>query len=156
KPDDTDQKVLDIKPGEVTDAIKYKNAYYILRRGEPVPKTIDDAKPELLVSLRNRRGYTVAQKIAQRAQDRLKETKDPQKVAQEFAAEANMAPADMVRETPFVKPGDDVPENGSSQQFEEAIAPLENPNDVGQRTGIKNGFAIPMLVEKKGPRIPEF
>jgi peptidyl-prolyl cis-trans isomerase D len=156
KSEDPYQKVLDLQPGEVTDAIKYKNAYYILRRGEPVPKTFDDAKPELLVSLRNRRGYTVAQKIAQRAQDRLKETKDPQKVAQEFAAEANMAPADMVRETPYVKPGDDVPNIGSSQQFEEAIAPLNNPNDVGDRTGIKNGFAIPMLVEKKGPRIPEF
>ena len=156
KSDDPYQKVLDMQPGEVTEAIKYKNAYYILRRGEPVPKTFEDAKPELLVSLRNRRGYTVAQKIAQRAQDRLKETKDPQKVAQEFAAEANMTAADMVRETPFVKAGDDVPNIGNSQQFEEAIAPLENPNDVGERTGIKNGFAIPMLVEKKGPRIPDF
>src|SRR5260370_37609597 len=156
KPDDPYQKVLDMQPGEVTDAIKYKNAYYILRRGESVPKTFEDAKAELLVSLRNQRGYTVAQKLAQRAQDRLKETKDPQKVAQEFAAEANMSPADMVRETPFVKPGDDVPNIGSSQQFEEAIAPLNNPNDVGERTGIKNGFAIPMLVEKKGPRVPEF
>ena len=39
KPDDPYQKVLDMKPGEVTDAIKYKNAYYILRRGDPVPKT---------------------------------------------------------------------------------------------------------------------
>lgn len=156
KSDDPYQKVLDLQPGEVTDPIKYKSAYYILRRGESVPKTFEDAKPELLVSLRNRRGYTVAQKIAQRAQDRLKATKDPQKVAQEFAAEANMTPADMVRETPFVKPGDDVPNIGSSQQFEDAIAPLNNPNDVGERTGIKNGFAIPMLVEKKGPRIPEF
>lgn len=156
KPDDPYQKVLDLQPGDVTDAIKYKNAYFILRRGESVPKTFEDAKPELLVSLRNRRGYAVAQKLAQRAQDRLKATKDPAQVAQEFAAEANMAPADMVRETPFVKPGDDVPNIGSSQQFEEAIAPLENPNDVGERTGVKNGFAIPMLVEKKGPRIPEF
>jgi peptidyl-prolyl cis-trans isomerase D len=156
KADDPYQKVLDLQPGDVTDPIKYRNAYYILRRGEPVPKTFDDAKPELLVSLRNRRGYTVAQKIAQRAQDRLKTNKDPQKAAQEFAAEANMTPADMVRETPFVKPGDDVPNIGSSQQFEEAIAPLNNPNDVGERTGIKNGFAIPMLVDKKGPRIPEF
>jgi peptidyl-prolyl cis-trans isomerase D len=156
KSDDPYQQVLALQAGEVTDAIKYKNAYFILRRGEAVPKTFEDAKPELLVSLRNRRGYTVAQKIAQRAQDRLKETKDPQKVAQEFAAEANMTPADMVRETPFVKPGDDVPNIGSSQQFEEAIAPLNNPNDVGERTGIKNGFAIPMLVEQKGPRIPEF
>ncbi len=156
KADDPYQKVLDMQPGEVTDAIKFKNTYFILRRGDAVPKTFDDAKQELTVSLRNRRGYTVAQKIAQKAQDRLKETKDPQKVAQEFAAEANMSPADMVRETPFVKPGDDVPNIGSSQQFEEAIAPLNNPNDVGERTGIKNGFAIPMLLEKKGPRIPEF
>ncbi len=155
KPDDPYQKVLDMQPGEVTDAIKYKNAYYILRRGESVPKTFEDAKAELLVSLRNQRGYTAAQKIAQKAQDRLKETKDLQKVAQELAAEANMNPADMVRETPFVKPGDDVPNIGSSAQFEEAIAPLNNPNDVGERTGIKNGFAVPMLVEQRGPRIPD-
>jgi peptidyl-prolyl cis-trans isomerase D len=155
KLDDPYQKVLDLQPGDVTDPIKYKNAYYILRRGDSVPKTFDAAKPELLVSLRNRRGYTVAQKLAQKAQERLKETKDPQKVAQELAAEANMKPADMVRETPFVKPSDDVPNIGSSQQFEDAIAPLNNPNDVGERTGIKSGFAVPMLVEKRDPRIPE-
>lgn len=156
KSDDPYQQVLDMQPGEVTDPIKYKNAYYILRRGDSVPKTFEDAKPELLASLRNRRGYTVAQKLAQKAQERLKQTKDPQKVAQELAAEANMSPADMVRETPFIKAGDDVPDIGSSQQFEEAIAPLNNPNDVGERTGIKNGFAIPMLLEQKPPRIPEF
>src|ERR1041384_714614 len=156
KTDDPYQRVLEMQPGEVTDAIKYKNAYYILRRGDSVPKTFEDAKPELTISLRNRRGYTIAQKIAQKVQDRLKQTKDPQKVAQEFAAEANMNPADMVRETPFVKPGDDVPNIGSSQQFEDAIAPLNNPNDVGERVGIKNGFAIPMLVEQKPPRIAEF
>jgi peptidyl-prolyl cis-trans isomerase D len=155
KLDDPYQKVLDLQPGDVTDPIKYKNAYYILRRGDSVPKTFEAAKPELLVSLRNRRGYTVAQKLAQKAQERLKETKDPQKVSQELAAEANMKPADMVRETPFVKPGDDVPNIGSSQQFEDAIAPLNNPNDIGERTGIKNGFAIPMLVEKRDPRIPD-
>src|SRR5947209_3424272 len=156
KPTDPFQQVLDMQPGEVTDAINYKNAYYILRRGDPVPKTFEDAKPELLVSLRNRRGYTVAQRIAQKAQDRLKETRDMQKVAPELAAEANMSPAEMVRETPFVKPGDDVPNIGSSQQFEEAIAPLNNPKDVGERTGIKNGFAVPMLLEKRDPRIPDF
>jgi peptidyl-prolyl cis-trans isomerase D len=155
KPDDPYQKVLDLQPGDVTDPIKYKNAYYILRRGDSVPKTFEAAKPELLVSLRNRRGYTVAQKLAQKAQERLKETKDPQKVAQELAAEANMKPADIVRETPFVKPGDDVPNIGSSQQFEDAVAPLNSPNDIGERTGIKNGFAIPMLVEKRDPRIPD-
>ncbi|MEK6334241.1 MAG: peptidyl-prolyl cis-trans isomerase [Acidobacteriota bacterium] len=154
--DDPYQKVLDLQSGDVTDAIKYKNAYYILRRGDPVPKTFEEAKAEIMVSLRNRRGYTIAQKIAQKAQDRLKETKDAQKVAQELAAEANMSPADMVRETPFVIPGDDVPNIGSSQQFEDAIAPLNNVNDVGDRTQIKNGFAVPMLIDKREPRIAEF
>ena len=62
----------------------------------------------------------------------------------------------MVKETDFIKPGDDVKDIGSSQQFEAVIAPLNNPNDVGDRTGVKGGFAIPMLVEKKEPRIPEF
>jgi peptidyl-prolyl cis-trans isomerase D len=156
KTDDPYQQVLDMQPGEVTDAIKYKNAYYILRRGDSVPKTFEDAKPELIVSLRNRRGYTVAQKLAQKAEGRLKETKDPQKVAQELAAEANMNPADMVRETPYIKPGDDVPNIGSSQQFEDAIAPLNTANDVGERVGIKNGFAVPMLADQKPPRIPDF
>jgi peptidyl-prolyl cis-trans isomerase D len=63
----------------------------------------------------------------------------------------------MVRETPYVAPGDDVPNIGSSQQFEQGIEPLQNPQDVGERTPIKNGFAIPMLIDKKEPnRIPDF
>lgn len=156
KPDDPYQKTLDMQPGQVSDAIKHGNAYYILRRGESVPKTFEMAKPELMVSARNTRGYRIAQGIAQKVQDRLKETRNPQQVAREFAAEANMSPAEMVRETPFVKPGDAVPNIGSSQQFEDGIAPLDNPNDVGERTPIRNGFAIPMLIEKRDPRIPEF
>jgi parvulin-like peptidyl-prolyl isomerase len=107
------------------------------------------------VSLRNRRSYNVAQDIARKANDRLKETRDPQKVAQEFAAQANMTPAEMVRETGFIKPGDEVPEIGTSPQFEEKLKPLEEAGAVGEFVGIKNGFAIPQLVEKRDPRIPE-
>ncbi|HLN97146.1 MAG TPA: SurA N-terminal domain-containing protein [Pyrinomonadaceae bacterium] len=150
-------RTVDMQPGDISDIpIKYAGNWYILRRGDSVPKTFEEAKPDLLASLRNRKGYAAAAKIAERAQSRLKETKDPQKVAQELAAEANMKPADMVKETPFVKPGDDVPGIGSSQQFEAVIAPLNNPSDVGDRTGVKGGFAIPMLLEKKDPRIPDF
>jgi peptidyl-prolyl cis-trans isomerase D len=151
------ERTVDMQPGDVSDIpVKYAGNWYIFRRGESVPKTFEEAKPELLASLRNRKGYTAAAKIAERAQNRLKETKDPQKVAQELAAEANMSPGEMVKETPYVKPGDDVPGIGSSQQFEAVIAPLNNPNDVGERTGVKGGFAIPLLVEKKEPRVPDF
>ncbi|HEV2863594.1 MAG TPA: peptidyl-prolyl cis-trans isomerase [Pyrinomonadaceae bacterium] len=150
------EAALDWKDGQVGDPLKTGNAYYIFRRGPVVPKSFEDAKQELLVSLRNRRSYGVAQELAQRAVERLNETKDVQKVAQELAASANMTPAEMVRETPFIKPQDDVPEIGSSPQFEEAIRPLEEPGQVGGRVGIKNGFAVPVLVEKRDPRIPEF
>lgn len=157
KPDDPYQQVLELQPGQVVGPIKYNNTYYILRRGDSVPKTFADARRELLVSSRNSKAYSVAAALAQRAAERLKATKDIQAVARELAVEANMNPTDMVRETSYVVPGDDVPNIGSSQQFEEGIKPLQNPNDVGGVTPVKNGFAIPMLVDKKEPnRIPDY
>ena len=157
KPDGLYERAVDMQPGDVSDIpIRYGGNWYILRRGDSVPKTFEEAKPELLVSLRNRKGFGAAFQLANKAQALYKETKDAQKVAQQFAAEANMAPASMVRETPYVKADDDVPEIGNNQQFHQAIAGLNNPNDVGDATGVKGGFAIPMLVDKKEPRIPEF
>jgi peptidyl-prolyl cis-trans isomerase D len=154
--DDPYQRLMSMKPGEITEPIKYQERYYILRRGEDVPKTLEDAKKELDVSLRNRRAYTVAAELAQKATDRLKEVKDVQKVAQEFAPQANMTAAEMVKETAFVKPGDTVQDIGVSPQFEEGIAALENANDVGDKIPVSNGFAVPLLVEKKDPRDAEF
>ncbi|MCA1629914.1 MAG: SurA N-terminal domain-containing protein [Acidobacteria bacterium] len=150
------QHVFDVtQEGEVYEPTKYGDAYYIVRRGESVTKTFEEAKPELLASQRNQRAYKSAAGIAARAAARLKETKDYQKVAQELAAEANMTPAEMIKETPFIKPGDDVPDIGSSPQFEEAIKPLQSVGDIGDRVAIKNGFAIPSLVERREPRIPD-
>jgi hypothetical protein len=140
----------------VTEPIKYENRYFILRRGEAVPKTFEDAKKEIEVSLRNRKGYGAAAELAQKIADDLKQTKDAQATAQKFAAQANMSATEMVRETGFVKPGDTVENIGNSPQFEEGVAPLENANDVGEKTPIQNGFAIPMLVEKRDPRDAEF
>ncbi len=156
KPDDPYQRLLTMQPGEISDPIEYQDRIYILRRGEEVPKSFEDAKKEIDVSLRNRRAYTAAAEIAQKAADRLKEVKDVQKVAQEFAPQANMSVSEMVKETPFIKPGDNVQDVGVSPQFEEGIAPLENQGDVGDKIPVSNGFAIPLLVEKKEPRDAEF
>lgn len=156
KPDDPLQKTLDMQPGQVSDPIKSGNAYYIFRRGDAVPKSFEEARQELLVSLRNRRAYAAAAQLAERAVSRLKETHDLQKVAQELAADANMKPADMVKDTGYITPGANVPDIGTSQQFEDAIAQLNNPGDIDDRTPIKGGFAIPMLADKKDPRLPDF
>lgn len=156
KPDDPYQRLLKMKPGEVSEPILYQSRYFILRRGEEIPKTFEQARKELEVSLRNRRAYTAAAELAQKVTDALKENKDINKTAQDFASQANMSVAEMIRETGYVKPGDDVPEIGTSPQFEEGIAPLENVGDIGERTPIQNGFAIPTLVDKKEPRDAEF
>jgi len=47
------------------------------------------------------------------------------------------------------------PDIGSNQQFEQAIAPLKYPKGRRSTNWSKGGFAIPMLVDKKEPRIPE-
>ncbi|QQS31768.1 MAG: peptidyl-prolyl cis-trans isomerase [Acidobacteriota bacterium] len=156
KPDDPYQRLLKMKPGEVSEPILYQSRYFILRRGEEIPKTFEQARKEIEVSLRNRRAYTAAAELAQKVVDALKENKDINKTAQDFASQANMSVAEMIRETGYVKPGDDVPEIGTSPQFEEGIAPLENVGDIGERTPIQNGFAIPTLVDKKEPRDAEF
>src|SRR4030095_2216095 len=106
-------RVADMEVGAIADIpIRFGGNWYILRRGDSVAKTFAEAKPELLVSARNTRGYNAAFQVAQKAKKRLDETKDPQKVAQELAGEAHMTPAEMVRETAFIKPGDDVPNVG--------------------------------------------
>ena len=157
KPHGLYDRAVTMEVGEVSDIpTRYAGNWYILRRGDSVPKTFEQTKNDLLVSARNARGYGVALEIAKKAAARLKETKDPQKVAQEFAAEANMNAGEMVRETGYVKTGDDVPDIGTNQQFEQALAALNNPNDVGDQVSVKDGFAIPMLLDKKEPRIPEF
>jgi peptidyl-prolyl cis-trans isomerase D len=150
------QNVLDMKEGEVSDPIEANGNYYIFRRGREIPKTFEDAKKELEVSLRNRKAYTVTADLAQKVVEDLKQTKDVQATAQKFAAQANMSVAEMVRETPFVKPGDNVENVGVSPQFEEGIKNLENANDVGEKIPIQNGFGVPLLVEKREPRDAEF
>lgn len=156
KADDPYQRLVKMSPGEITEPINYQGRLFILRRGASVPKTFEDAKKELEVSLRNRRSYAAAAELAQKIYDDLKQSKNIDATVQKFAAEANMSAKDMVRETGFVKVGDDVPNIGISAQFEQGIATLENANDVGEKIPIKDGFAIPMLLEKREPRDAEF
>jgi parvulin-like peptidyl-prolyl isomerase len=98
----------------------------------------------------------VAAELAQKISDTLKQNKDVDATAKQFAAQANMNVAEMIRETGYVQPGDNVPNIGNSPQFEEGIQPLEAVQDVGDKTPIQGGFAVPMLVDKKEPRDAEF
>ena len=154
KPNDTLQRTFETELGGISGPSIRKRLLNLSSRR--AVRNLREAKAGILVSLRNSRGFDAADKLAARATERLRQEKDFQKVAQEFAAEANMNPADMVRETPHVVPGDDVPKIGANQEFEKAIESLNNPQDVGERTRITGGVAVPMLVDKKEPGLPEF
>lgn len=156
KTDDPYQQLLSMQPGEVTDPVSYQGRIFVLRRGNDVPKSFEDARKELEVSIRNRRAYGVAAELAQKVSESLKQTKDVAKTAEQFAAEANMTTAEMIRETGYVKPGDNVENVGVSPQFEEGIVGLANQGDVGERIPVQNGFAVPLLVDAKAPRDAEF
>jgi peptidyl-prolyl cis-trans isomerase D len=155
-PSDAYQRLFELKTGEISDPINFKGRYFILRRGEDVPKTFEDARKELDVSLRNRRAYEVSAALAEKVTQALKENKDVERTARDFAAEANMNVADMIRETAYVKPGDNVDKIGISPQFEDGIAGLESPNDVGDKIPVPDGFAIPLLADRKEARDAEF
>jgi hypothetical protein len=148
-PSDPYQRLTTMQPGEITEPIKYQDRFFILRRGDAIAKTFEEAKNELSVSLRNRRAYEIAAQVARNISDELKRTKDATKTAQIFMAEVNMDVKDMVRETPFIKPGDDIPGIGVSSEFYEGIANLKNPDDVGDVIRVRDGFAVPMLIEIK-------
>jgi peptidyl-prolyl cis-trans isomerase D len=150
------QRLIKMQPGQITEPISYQGRYFILRRGEAVPKPFEDARKELEVSLRNRKAYAVAAELAQKVTDTLKQNKDVRATAQQFAGEANMSVTDMVRETAYIKPGDDVPNIGISPQFESGIEMLVNAQDVGDKIPVQNGFAIPLLADKREPRDAEF
>ncbi len=156
KQDDPYQRILNMKEGEITEPLKYGSNYYVLRRGKAMPKTFEDAKNELQVSFKNRKGYAANAKLAGKVYAALKKEKDVKKVAEQFAAQANMSVASMVRETGYIKPGDEIENIGVSQDFEQGVASLENTNEVGDKIPVPNGFAIPMLVNKKAPRDSTF
>ncbi len=155
-PTDPYQRVLTMKEGEVTEPLKFGSNFYVLRRGESVAKPFEEGKREIEISRRNSKAYEANAALAGKVAEKLKEVKDAEKVAEEFASQANMNASEMVRETGYVKPGDEIERLGISQDFEQGIASLEKANDVGDKIPVPGGFAIPILVDKKDPRDAEF
>ncbi len=156
KQDDPYQRVLNMKEGEITEPLKYGSNYYILRRAATVPKSFEDAKKEIEVSLRNRKAYAANATLAGKVAEELKKSRNVEAVAAKFAPEVNSSAAEMIRETDYVKPGDQIKDLGASQDFERGIEGLKKANDVGEKIPVPGGFAIPLLLDIKGPRDAEF
>jgi peptidyl-prolyl cis-trans isomerase D len=156
KQDDPYQRILTLKEGDITEPIKFGTNYYILRRGKAVEKSFEDMKKGLDASARNTKAYAANATLAGKVAEELKKAVDVKQVAEKFASEANMSVDNMIRETGYIKPGDEVEKLGASQDFEQGIAGLEKANDVGDKIPVPGGFAIPLVVDVKEPRDAEF
>ncbi len=154
KPGDAVDAAFTLGVGEVSDPVRRGNAFYIFKVAERTVKTFEEAQPSLLAIARNRLSYAKASQLADEAVSLLSRTRDFDETAKAIAAKLNLAPEDVKRETPFFAPGDDVPEIGSNPSFEEKTSALTEPNEVGEKVGVRGGFAIPQLVELKKPSDP--
>jgi peptidyl-prolyl cis-trans isomerase D len=152
---DPRERLFTMEVNQTSAPIKVGNTYVVYKVLERRERTFEEAREELLATARSRRGYGRGIEVAQQAEQKLRETKDPQRVANEMNASLD-TPAVTVRETPYVQPGDAVPEIGSNPQFQEETTKLENVGDVGTVVGITNGFAVPMLADKREPHDASF
>lgn len=156
---DPRERLFTMEAGQTTAPIKVADTFVIFKVTERRERSFEEAREELLPSARARKSYAKGVELAQQVETKLRASKDPAAVAAEINS-AEGAPADapiaIVRETPFAQPGDTIPEIGSNPQFEAEIADLQNVGDIGSPVGITGGFAVPMLADKRDPRVPEF
>lgn len=150
------QRALSMKVGDISDPIQDGNSFYILKVTEKRNKTFEEAKEALLASSRNRISYKKASELADDAYKQLSEKKDINAVAADVAQKTGLKAEEVLKRTPIFVDGDDLPDIGTNPSFEETTGNLKNAGDVGVKVGIRGGFAVPRLVEKKENFDPTF
>jgi peptidyl-prolyl cis-trans isomerase D len=159
KPDDPRMRLFNLKAGQTTAPIKVDASYVIYKVLDVRSRSFEEARDELLTAARTRKGYSRSVEIASEAEEKLRALKDPQAAAQQINASLG-APADKpvvsVRETPYMQPGDRVPDVGQSPQFGDAIATLDTVGEVGSKVSVPGGLAVPMLSDKREPHDATF
>ena len=161
KPGDVLEQAFSLEVNKVSEPILKNNKFYIFKVTEKTPKTFEEAREALMASVRNRLSYKQASKFADSALNALTQTRDIQKAAAQAAKEMStkdkaVNPQDLIRTTPFFSAGDDIPEIGSNPSFEESTSALTAKGDIGDKVGVRGGFAIPQLVEIRKPGDPAF
>lgn len=148
------ESAFTVKPGEISEPVRRGDRFYIFKVTDRTSKTFEEAKPGLLALVRNRLSYSKASQIADEAVAELAKSKNFEETAKKISAKLNLKPEDVKRETPFFVPGDDLKDIGSNPSFEEKTNVLTAAGEVGEKVGVRGGFAIPQLVEIRKPGDP--
>ncbi|HZS07545.1 MAG TPA: peptidyl-prolyl cis-trans isomerase [Blastocatellia bacterium] len=144
------QRAFNLKVGDIDGPFRDGTSWYIIKVTEQRQIPFNEMRPTLEASLKNRQGYIRASQLADKVYEKFTETKDIKQAAEVAAKELNVKPETLIRNIPFFKKGDTLPEIGSNPQFEGAVEPLKK-GEIADKVGVPNGLAVPRLVDLKEP-----
>lgn len=148
RPNDWKQRAFFLKPGQVEGPFRDGNSWYFLKVTEERAIPFEEMRPTLVAGAKNRKAYSAASQLADKAYEKFTETKDIRKTAEAIAAELKVSPDSLIRTTPFFKNGDTLPEIGSNPAFEDAVSKL-GKGEIGDKIGIPNGLAVPRVADTR-------
>jgi peptidyl-prolyl cis-trans isomerase D len=148
KPTEWKQRVFtnSLKVGDIDGPFREGKSWYIMKVTEERDVPFEQMRDTLVAGARNRRSYTRASELADKAYEQFTANKDIHKTAEEIAAEIKVPAASLIRTTPFFKSGDTLPEIGSNPQFEGAVDTLKK-GEIGDKVGVPNGLAVPRMLD---------
>jgi peptidyl-prolyl cis-trans isomerase D len=147
--------VFSLKQGEVSEAVKKDDKFYIFKVTERKAPSFAEARQQLLESARTSKSYDKAVEIVREAETRLKEVKDPDTVAAEIGKKYGAQIA-TVKDTGYFSSGEELAEIGQAPDLQSAIFDLQNPGEVTTWVSVANGFAVAQYLDKRDPRDPTF
>jgi peptidyl-prolyl cis-trans isomerase D len=152
-PDDPLNQIFNMQAGEVSQPTKKGDRFYILKVTDRQLPTFEESKEQLLKEARIKKGYTRAVEIAIEVEQKFKELKDPDAVANEINAKHG-GQVTLIKETPFFAEGDSIPELGAGSELETAIFGLTNIGDITERLNVAGGFAVGQYIDRRDPHDP--
>lgn len=145
-PNDWRQKAHGLAVGAMEGPFKEGNSYYLMKIMDERDIPFAEMKPTLIAGAQNRSKYAKASEIADKAYELFTANKDLRKTAETIAVEMKLTPEELIRNTPYFKKGDTLPEIGSNPTFEKNIEDLKK-GDIGDKIGIPNGIAVPRVTD---------
>jgi peptidyl-prolyl cis-trans isomerase D len=135
-----------LKVGDIDGPFRDGQSWYLLKVTEQREVPFEQMKATLRAGVANRKAYTQASQIADKAYEKATEYKDLRKAADEVAQQLKTTGDKLIRSTPYFKNGDTLPEIGSNPAFEEAVGALKK-GEIGDKVGIPGGLAVPQVVD---------
>ncbi|MFM8395434.1 MAG: SurA N-terminal domain-containing protein [Acidobacteriota bacterium] len=142
-----------LKVGTIDGPFRDGRSWYIMKVTEEREVPFEQMRQTLRATVSNNKAFQKASQLADLGYEKATEFNDLAKAAEVLAKELKVAPATLLRSTPYFKAGDPLPSLGkgagfaSNPAFEDAVSTLKK-GEIGDKVSIPGGQAIPRLVDQ--------